>query len=234
MESVQSNGLTQNQLKTVAAIAMLIDHVGAQLFPQIIILRIIGRLAFPVFSYFIYEGYHYTHSKKDYLLKILLTGIVCAVVYYFYSGEIYGNVLITFSVSIIALHGISVFRQKMSGYIKDKLYGFTVMIGCFLFVYFFCSWLSVDYGLRGVLLPVFVELVRWKKKRNQYIALMGFFVGVLLLSIQMGGIQHFSLLTIPLLATYNGRRGSMDMKSFFYWFYPAHLAAIGVVVLSAC
>ena len=53
MEIMQVRRLSQNQLKIVAAIAMLIDHIGAQILPQIVMLRIIGRLAFPIFSYFI-------------------------------------------------------------------------------------------------------------------------------------------------------------------------------------
>lgn len=52
MKHIQSYGFTQNQLKIVAAVSMLIDHIGAELFPEIIVLRIIGRLAFPVFFFF--------------------------------------------------------------------------------------------------------------------------------------------------------------------------------------
>ena len=234
MELIQNRGFTQNQLKTVAAIAMLMDHIGAELFPQIIVLRIVGRLAFPIFSYFIYEGFHYTHNKKSYLLKIFSMGMVCVVVYYLYSGEIYGNVLITLSASIVVLYGITAFKQRLTRGIKDKLYGFVFLSGCFLSIYFICIWLSVDYGFMGVLLPVFAELMDKRKgKRNRYIALTGFSVGVFLLSVQMGGIQYFSLLAILLLAAYSGRRGSADMKSFFYWFYPAHLAAIGIVAMVA-
>ena len=43
-------GLTGNQLKIIAMIAMTCDHVGLQLFPQVTLLRIIGRLSFPIFA----------------------------------------------------------------------------------------------------------------------------------------------------------------------------------------
>lgn len=56
-------GLTGNQLKLLALIAMTCDHVGLQLLPQFIILRIIGRLAAPLFAYMIAEGCRYTHNR---------------------------------------------------------------------------------------------------------------------------------------------------------------------------
>ena len=62
---------TNNQLKIIAVASMLLDHVGTELFPQVTLLRIIGRLAFPVFSFMIAEGCFYTIDKKKYLLKIM-------------------------------------------------------------------------------------------------------------------------------------------------------------------
>ena len=60
-------GLTGNQLKLLALFAMTCDHVGLQLLPQFIILRIIGRLAAPLFAYMIAEGCRYTHDRGRYL-----------------------------------------------------------------------------------------------------------------------------------------------------------------------
>ena len=42
--------LSGNMLKIIAAISMLIDHIGYMFFPDVIIFRIIGRLAFPIFD----------------------------------------------------------------------------------------------------------------------------------------------------------------------------------------
>jgi len=44
-------GLTNNQLKIIAMVSMLLDHVGLMLFPQVRWLRIVGRLAYPIFAY---------------------------------------------------------------------------------------------------------------------------------------------------------------------------------------
>ena len=49
-------GLTNNQLKILAMIAMFMDHFGKQICPDVMILQVLGRLAFPIFAYMIAEG----------------------------------------------------------------------------------------------------------------------------------------------------------------------------------
>ena len=56
-------GLSGNALKIIGAITMLIDHMGVVLFPGIAILRIIGRISFPIFAFMIAEGCRYTKNK---------------------------------------------------------------------------------------------------------------------------------------------------------------------------
>ena len=57
--------LTKNQLKILAMVCMTLDHIGAAFFPQAVWLRVIGRLAFPLFSYCIAEGCRYTRNKAN-------------------------------------------------------------------------------------------------------------------------------------------------------------------------
>ena len=59
-------GLSGNQLKIIALIAMTIDHIGLQFLPHVTILRIIGRLAFPIFAYMIAEGCLHTRNRRRY------------------------------------------------------------------------------------------------------------------------------------------------------------------------
>lgn len=56
--------LSGNQLKIIAMITMLIDHIGVNLFPSVTIMRVIGRLSFPIFAYMIAEGCRYTRDRK--------------------------------------------------------------------------------------------------------------------------------------------------------------------------
>ena len=66
--------LTGNQLKLIAAAAMLLDHMGILLFPRITIFRILGRLAYPVFAFMIAEGCRYTRNKLRYFLMLFGLG----------------------------------------------------------------------------------------------------------------------------------------------------------------
>lgn len=224
-------GLNQNQLKLIAAASMLIDHIGAELLPGVIALRIIGRLAFPVFAYFIYEGCRYTHDRRAYLTRMLGLGLVCVAGYYVYDGEIYGNVLITFSLSICVLYAVQGWKRQ-----RDGLHLVAVTL-CLLGAYLLCALFTVDYGFLGVLLPVLAEVCNLPPERRarlprflgERLPLVGFGVGLLLLSLQPGWVQPYSLLSLLLLLAYNGQRGIRRMKYFFYWFYPLHLLAIGGV-----
>ena len=60
--------LSGNMLKIIAAVSMFIDHMGAVLFPGVMIFRILGRIAFPIFAFMIAEGCRYTKNRIKYFL----------------------------------------------------------------------------------------------------------------------------------------------------------------------
>lgn len=221
----------------IAAVAMVLDHVGVELFPQLTILRVIGRLAFPVFSYCICEGSRRTHHPVRYLTQLLGMGLLCMVGYYIYDGTVYGNILITFTLSLCALYAFQYARTRWAqGRPAARLAGAGVLLGCIAGIWLICDWVTVDYGFIGVMLPLFAELPAAVLDRHaaaesgrSTVRLLGFSVGLLVLSLQMGGVQSYSLLAIPLLWVYNGLRGRKNLKQFFYWFYPVHLLLIGLV-----
>lgn len=219
-------GLTGNQLKLFALIAMTCDHIGMQLFPQAQIFRIIGRLALPIFAYMIAEGCRYTKNKKKYLLTIAAVALVCQLVYFFAMQSLYQCILVTFSLSIWLIFALDAAIQKPS--VLHSAFA----ICSFATVWFISEELPailpgfhVDYGFGGILLPVLIWL---GKNKRQSIGLCA--IGLLLLSIG-NSIQWFSLLTIPFLALYNGKRGKVQMKYLFYIYYPAHLVLIYLISL---
>ena len=90
-------------IKLIAAASMLLDHIGMILFPNVLWLRIAGRLAFPLYALCIAEGFRHTRNRIKYFLRIFVLGAVCQVVYFFVSADPYLGILITFSLSIVLL-----------------------------------------------------------------------------------------------------------------------------------
>ncbi len=70
-------------LKLIALVFMLIDHMGAVIFKSVPEMRIIGRLAMPIYCWCMVVGFHYTRSAPKYLLRILLVGLASQPVYAF-------------------------------------------------------------------------------------------------------------------------------------------------------
>lgn len=219
--------LTNNTLKIIAMVSMLIDHVGMEIFPEYKIFRIIGRLAFPIFAYMIAEGCFYTRNRKKYLLMIAGLGIGCQAVYTIVCHSLYINILLTFTLSIITIFAVDNFIGEKNK--KSLLYmtGAILSVICISLVFpiiFKENGFDIDYGFSGVLLPVAVYYSRNKTSKIIWVAAI-----LVLMSFMSGEIQFFSLLSIPLLMLYNGERGKLNLKYLFYIFYPAHLVLIYLI-----
>ncbi len=213
------NGLTGNQLKIIAMITMTCDHVGLQIFPQLQWLRILGRLAMPIYAYMIAEGCRHTRNRKRYLLRLLGMGVLCQIVYLFAMGSLYQCILITFSLSVILIWLMDAAEQEKTAGANARL------LAAVLLTFFLCAVLpdllphtdfEIDYGLPGVLLPVLIYSAGTR----------GLLVGLILLALKYGGIQWLAFLSVPLLLCYNGQRGKVNIGKLFYWYYPVHLVVI--------
>lgn len=215
--------LNGNHLKLIAAFTMLLDHAGILLFPRVRLFRILGRLAYPIFAYMIAEGCRYTKNKLRYFLMVFGLGAVCQLVYYFASGDTYLNILLTFSLSIGLIYSLQAMHQAKSRQ-REVLWSVLFCAG-FLAVYGLNQILTIDYGFWGVMAPVFVSFAFVRKFPHwASVLLLGF--GLILLAADLGGMQYYSLLAIPLLLLYSGKRGKANLKYFFYIFYPVHLAVL--------
>ena len=73
--------LNSFQLKWIAIITMVIDHVGAVLFPQYRLLRCIGRLSFPIFCFLLTEGFFHTKNVERYMVRLGLFAIISEIPY---------------------------------------------------------------------------------------------------------------------------------------------------------
>lgn len=229
MESTRFPGLTGNQLKLIALITMTIDHVGMMLLPRLRILRAIGRIAFPIFAYMIAEGCRHTRNRRKYLLSMVSLAAVCQIVYFFAMDSLYMSVLVTFSLSIGLIY-LAEYANNGGRFGMAEL--FAAICGLFFLCYLAHDVLfpktdfGIEYGLWGVLLPVFAYFGEKKQKTLPY-----FTGGLSLLNLTWGGIQWFSMAAIPFIALYNGKRGRRKMKYLFYIYYPAHLVVIYLLSL---
>lgn len=217
-------GFSNNQLKIIAMISMTLDHVGVALFPQIEWLRIVGRLALPIYAFMIAEGCRHTRSMWRYFGSMALLAILCQLVYFFAMESLYMCILVTFSLSI-ALIGLLKKSQQ-----SDSFFWTILLILGVCGAFFLCEMLpgrlphtdfEIDYGFIGVMIPVC--LYATKDREGKMMVLL---LSLVCMATIYGGVQWWGLLAVPLLLLYNGRRGKWRMKWFFYFFYPVHLVAI--------
>ncbi len=237
-QTKRPGGLSGNALKLIAAASMLIDHVGLMFFPRSMMFRLIGRLAFPIYAFMIAEGCRYTKNRAKYFLTVFLLGAFCQVVYYITARSLYFSVLITFSLSILTLYALQFFRESVFDpgcAPAKKLLSGLVFASAVAGVWLLNRLATIDYGFWGCMLPVFAGAFRRRygtipdrldplDKDWIHLGMLG--LGALILSLDLGGIQIYSLMALPLLACYSGRRGKGNLKYFFYIFYPVHLAAL--------
>ena len=222
--------LNGNHLKLIAAFTMLLDHAGLLLFPRVQLFRILGRLAYPIFAFMIAEGCRYTRNKLRYFLMVFGLGAACQLVYYFFSGDTYLNILLTFSLSIGLIYLLQASNQAQTPG-KQALWSILFAAGL-LTAYSLDRLLTIDYGFWGIMVPVFAGLFPGRGKTGSFLPVLMMAVGLSFLAADLGGIQHYALLALPLLLLYSGRRGKHNMKYFFYIFYPVHLAVLqGIAML---
>jgi len=105
-------GLTGNQLKIIAVLAMTIDHIGVMIFPKVLFLRIIGRLAFPIFAYMLAEGCVYTRSKTKYALSIFIVALLCQIVYFVTTSSIGQSIFTTLLMSLLLIFSDEKAKEK--------------------------------------------------------------------------------------------------------------------------
>ena len=236
-------------LKLIAAVSMLCDHAGIILFPGVPVLRVIGRLAFPLYAFCIAEGFLHTRNRLRYFLRIFILGILCQIVYTVAERELYLGILLTFSFSIVLMALADCVKKAFAGeksalaelYRRicgqtlperaDRAVSLGLTVTFVLALMLLTSNITVDYGFFGILLPVSAILFE-----DRVMRLISFSCCLLAVAVSFGAsfpIQYWSLLALPLLFLYNGQPGRVRMKYFFYIFYPAHMALLyGISMLT--
>lgn len=220
-------GLTNNTLKLIAMVSMAIDHMGLVLFPSVKIFGIIGRLAFPIFAYMIAEGFSHTRNKFKYFMGIFTLGLACQAVYFITSGSLYLNILLTFSLSVLAMLCFDFLKRKIT-VLSVAVTAVTLCSIVFISAVMptLVRGFMLDYGFIGVMIPFFVYLMPRKPEK-----IFACFVLLIALAAVSQERQWFGLLALPFLILYNGKRGKYRLKYLFYIFYPTHFAVIYLIDL---
>lgn len=203
------NGFT---LKLIAIATMLIDHIGAVIFPGEMALRYIGRIAFPIFTFLLAEGFVHTKNEKKYLLRLIIFALISEIPFdlAFYGKPVepsHQNVFFTLFIGLLMLSLLRYFEGK-------PLLRIVMVIVCALAAFA----MHTDYDYKGILLILVFFVFRGQPIRR----VIGFAAIVLLL---FEPIEYFALIAYAPILLYSGERGP-SLKYLFYIFYPAHLLCL--------
>lgn len=243
----KSKILNSNQLKLIAIIAMTVDHIAWAMFDGYptallpLVMHIIGRLTCPIMCYFIAEGYHYTRNINKYTFRLFAFAFVSHFAYIFASNDFvdfkslipfyYGNFLNQTSVMWSLAWGLVMLRIADSKNIKSIYKVLLVILICIIT-------LPSDWSCIAALCIMAIGTNRgdFRKQMSWMIFYVALYSLVYFFAIDKvyGVLQMGVVLSIPVIAMYNGKRGKNPkinkfMKWFFYIFYPAHLFVIGLI-----
>ncbi len=217
--------MTSTILKIIALVTMIIDHTGAIFFPQYIILRIIGRIAFPIYCFLLIEGYHRTKDIKKYGLRLLLFAVISEIPFdYAFYGEVgftHQNIFFTLTLGLIFIYMIDHYF---------KINPFTATLAMIITV-FLAEYLNTDYGLLGI---IYILIFYIASKIEGPARIIFMFIMLYIISATLSfGIQSYAVLSIVFIAAYNGKKGSSGplLKYGFYAAYPLHLLILYLLQL---
>lgn len=204
-------------LKIIAVLSMTIDHIGYALLPKIAILRVIGRIAMPIFAFQIAIGFKYTKSREKYILRLLLFAIVSQIPFHLLASinaeQFRLNIGFTFLLATLILYSIEEVKQNDWKAL------------CLISIFTIAFLLNYDYYLYGIALVI----IFYYTYDNLKIGFPLFYTATLLYCVYRKSLlQIYSLFDMIPILMYNGKKGA-NIKYFFYAFYPIHMIIIYLI-----
>ena len=195
-------------IQCVAALTMLMDHIGAVFFPSVIGFRAIGRLSFPLFAFGIAQGVTYTSDFRKYFLRILMAAAVSQPIYMKLFGLTQLNPLFMLAWGALALY---FWREE------KKIFAGILLLGAYF--------ADMSYGWYGVWTIFFFGFYGMKESLCFY--------GQVALNVLYGlttgaWVQILSMFSFGFLDG-KWRIAALSKKLpryFFYVFYPLHLLVL--------
>lgn len=239
-------------LKLFAIIIMTIDHIGAIIgterfedsnyitisnlipYDTYVLLRSIGRLAFPIFCYLIAEGFFYTRNVYKYALRLLIFAFVSQIPFSLGIHKLFINYkeLNVFFTLTLGLISIIIVDKCITLYKKNKdtetKYLFILLsVICTLIITLFANFLTSDYEWYGVLLVLSFYLL--KDKYICQLLIIGY-ITYLFCNKNIHDIQMLSLYALIPIWLHNHKKGP-GLKYFFYLYYPLHQIVLYFIYL---
>lgn len=206
--------LNNYHIKLLAALFMVIDHVGVVFFPETVVLRLIGRLSFPLFAWLLTEGDRHTRNFRQYLLRLVVLGALSQPIYQIALGGAYINILLTLALGLVTLRLSRRFER-----------------------YYFMIWataiiaaelLRLEYGAYGMaVIWLLASFDNHRRLWRWWGAWLGLHVFVVIASQGIDFIQLPAASAPALLLWTNHQRGTA--ARWFYAFYPGHMLLIWVL-----
>lgn len=231
-----SRGLSAAALKTIAIVAMVIDHIAWAFVPTYsalgIAMHFVGRITGPTMFYFIAEGYHHTRNKNRYTLRMAVFAVLSYLPFFYFQNGTLPTAGHFAPVGVIYTLFFGVLALRVVHEIKALPLQIASLIPIFL--------LSTigDWSYTALLYILCFDAFRGNWPR-QFAAGTVVILLTILPSFTLGGSNHWQymllqsgqFLPLLLLGLYNGQRGRGGAvgKWFFYLFYPAHLLALGLL-----
>ena len=237
---MQKRGLSQEGLKLIACITMLLDHIGAVIVMNCFenatganksalldlyeMLRMVGRLAFPIYCFLLVEGSFYTRNSKRYGMRLLIVAVLseipCDLALYGTVNWQKQSVMVTLLLGFLMLEAMKKYPK-----IPEKV----LVILPFLML---ADLVDADYEIKGILTITLFALTRDlpHKFLLQFFGLWFIFSPGHLMALNW--LRKFSVTTQELavfslvpIALYDGRKitKSRALQWVFYLFYPVHL-----------
>ena len=198
----------------IAMITMLIDHIGAVFFPEQEWLRLIGRIAFPLYAFGIVQGYRYTRNLKKYFFRLAGLAVISQIPYVLLFQVQQLNVIFLFVVALLSLYLVDQYKKK---------YSVPFVICLALIVSPF-----IEYGVYGIAL---VFIYRYFEGKN---ILLGHILlsGIYLLLFQEAFYIQYCAIAASALILFKDKLLSYPIqlnRHLYRAFYPVHLAILALV-----
>lgn len=203
-------------MQWIAMTTMLVDHIGLLFFPESETYRIVGRIAFPLYCWFLVQGYRHTRNHAAYVRRLFWLACLSQIPYMLAIQRFELNVIFTLLLALIGLYAAD---RPTNDWLKAAQI-FAVAAAA--------AWIPMDYGLYGVFLAFIYRYVDGWKMIVAHALLNALFW---LLYGPGYWIQLFSVAGTLLVAFPLPLRVHPRVRWLYRTFYPAHLAVLYVVYI---